>query len=590
MIGYGCSSPRTWSNYIDSDDVPTDVGDVVPPTYAAAIPVIGVEKIPHVGAIAVIYEASGRPPGGTTATMKMKLRFTFINLFESVINLEQSLSRIDVSGIPVILKNSQVVFDKYAQTFPVPVLSLHAVDGSGYDVPPGINGTSGSGARTFETDWIVNGETVSFPLTGGRPTFESGEVSVQVLGLPSSGTPPRLDVIGAPTSGLPNTHYARTANGNPTGDFLLDSDTQPRSVAAIYLLEKVTGTLTQDFGDPRYRPSLLNERWRRLNQTDDQALSDRVDLVDSNPRIYAVDWFDNAGDRPLAFIRNGPLLNVGELGNVAACEYPWRTLYLQYPERPSTSGSAVAATQVNDRRSNAVDYALMDLFRTDSINPPRRSGRLNINSQQKFGTQQNALASLFLGIPVGVQTMAQLQVDRLAVASQSATISSVFNRRVAAGPPPDNNPRKPFFQIGELAPVLSRLINTSQGGSGTIGSPGRSIVTYSALRTIATNTAEANPNLQRDTQVEQTFRKVSNAITTRGNVFRVLYVGQAVKDFDRLGPKNGIVDGPEEIVAEYLGEAFFERIGRLSPDATNPDIVRTSDSDYRMLSNRVITE
>jgi hypothetical protein len=77
-------------------------------------------------------------------------------------------------------------------------------------------------------------------------------------------------------------------------------------------------------------------------------------------------------------------------------------------------------------------------------------------------------------------------------------------------------------------------------------------------------------------QVEQLFRQVSNSITTRGNVFRVLYVGQSLK--------NGLVK------AEYLGEALVKRSSVFTPDPSNPDIVRTSDSTYKLVANRVITE
>lgn len=91
-------------------------------------------------------------------------------------------------------------------------------------------------------------------------------------------------------------------------------------------------------------------------------------------------------------------------------------------------------------------------------------------------------------------------------------------------------------------------------------------------------------------QVEQPFRKVSNSITTRGNIFRVLYVGQAIKDIPRSGIRDGIVNGPEEIVAEYLGEAFIERQSIFQPDPSNPNIVKTSDSKYKIVADRVITE
>ena len=66
-------------------------------------------------------------------------------------------------------------------------------------------------------------------------------------------------------------------------------------------------------------------------------------------------------------------------------------------------------------------------------------------------------------------------------------------------------------------------------------------------------------------QVEQLFREVSNSITTRGNIFRVSCTfGQSLK--------NGLVQ------AEYLGEALVKRSPVFTPDASNPDIVRTSDS------------
>jgi len=87
-------------------------------------------------------------------------------------------------------------------------------------------------------------------------------------------------------------------------------------------------------------------------------------------------------------------------------------------------------------------------------------------------------------------------------------------------------------------------------------------------------------------QVEQLFREVSNSITTRGNVFRVLYVGQTIKDSN----KNGIVDSQSEVAAEYLGEAFVERQAVFTPDPSNSDIVRTTDSNYKLVANRVVTE
>ena len=85
--------------------------------------------------------------------------------------------------------------------------------------------------------------------------------------------------------------------------------------------------------------------------------------------------------------------------------------------------------------------------------------------------------------------------------------------------------------------------------------------------------------------VEQEFREISNSITTRGNVFRILYVGQSIKDINA----NGTVD-TNEVQSEFLGEAFVERQGIFQPDGTNPDAMKTSDSSYKIVDNRVITE
>ena len=189
---------------------------------------------------------------------------------------------------------------------------------------------------------------------------------------------------------------------------------------------------------------------------------------------------------------------------------------------------------------------------------------------------------------MSAQNLIQAAVDFIVTNTGSAAISTVSDRRVAVGPPVDNNPRRPFFQIGELASVLCRLISTSENS--TTGSPSRSTTVYSALRNTPTNRSEVSANYQRDMQVEQPFRKVSNSITTRGNIFRVLYVGQAIKDIPRNGIRDGIVNGPEEIVAEYLGEAFVERQSTFQPDPNNPNIVKTSDSKYTILANRVVTE
>ena len=344
--------------------------------------------------------------------------------------------------------------------------------------------------------------------------------------------------------------------------------------------------------------------------------------AEANPRSYSVDWYDYSGDRPLAFIRNGQMLNIGELGNIATCEYPWRTLYLQQPERPANTTDAPSNADIQQRRSQSLDYILVDLFRAGGN--ATRNGGININTQIQYlpagGTiASTALAGLFFGIPVGsplatptpqpltqaapmaspssadlIGTSANQLVSSTTVAQSSGTgisaksyrVSSVFNKRSAISgeaPTSDNNPPKPYFQIGELAPTLSRLISASEA-SDTSSSSSISKIVYSALRADPTATPAAN--YHKDFEVEQVFREISNSITTRGNVFRILYVGQAIKDINH----NGVVDGQSEVMAEYLGEAYVERQAVFTPDASNSDIVRTTDSVYKILADRVITE
>ena len=78
---------------------------------------------------------------------------------------------------------------------------------------------------------------------------------------------------------------------------------------------------------------------------------------------------------------------------------------------------------------------------------------------------------------------------------------------------------------------------------------------------------------------------MSNSITTRGNVFRVLYVGQSIKDLNRDGNV-----AANEIQSEYLGEAFVERQGIFQPEGGNPDAAKTADSAFKLVANRVVTQ
>lgn len=624
-------------DYIDQDDVPTDMGDVVPDGgYPDAVPVIGIEKIPYAQAVEVVYEASNSTcpspvvPGTYTANIRMKLRFRFFNLFDSSIDPRDHIGRIEVSGVPVVSKNGTTVFDVEGQKVTAAIGDLRLPNGGGScgsagvcSVPPGTDGSSTSGAKTVETDWLQS-QAVTFTVIGNdsKPRLLSGKISVKVFGKNGE----RLDDTSIVTN-LNDTGY-RNNNGNSVKDFLTDatSTVGPLQIASI----NVVYGPSYETGDPRYRGRLVNDRWRSLDRTDATVAAppadpDRVtaytDRAEMNCRSFGVDWFDESGDRPLAYIRNGAMTNIGELGNIAATEYPWRTLYLQHPERPANTTQAGPKDDIPLRRSQSQDHVLIDLFRAGGT--LTRTGAININTQQQFSqpgatAKTSPLHSLFLGIPVGAAAPTQLTeaapaaaaspADRLSTnvnvlvssmtvapaANQAAgtaphdyRIASVASKRVALPgetATPDNNPPRPYFHPGELAATLSRLLSASEA-SDTGATTSRSKVVYSAMRPNPQSTT-TNQNYRRDFHVEQAFRAVSNSITTRGNVFRVLYVGQAIKDVD----KNGVVRAPDEIRAEYLGEAFVERHPVFVPEPANADAVKTSDSTYTVLAQRVITE
>ena len=588
-------------DYLTPDNTPTDMGDIIPSGFGIAVPVIGLKKMPYLSGVNIVYQASnstypGSGVGTFTATLKMKVQVQFLNMYEAALDLTNAMgntpqSRIEVKGIPVIQKNGSTVYDASSQTWTIKLSDLTPVNGSGTIIAAGVDGTSTSGARTFQTNWLDT-QTVSFTVavSDQRPKFLAGRTTIKWIGNVSGDF--RIDDTAIVNSAT-TTKWCNNICGGLSGDFLKESSSTTRQIAAINYIAGYQGAIVagNSPGDPRYRGRLVSDRWNFDNSRTDADPSDSgnkldsvVDKVDINCRPYGLDWFDFSGDRPLAFLRNGPMINIGELGNIAACEYPWRTLYFQYPERPAnSSASGAPATEIPQRRSSSLDYALTDLFRTQSAQT--RSGTININTQQQLGIQQRALGPLFLGVPVDAQTLSQTALDRIDYDPVSPLVASVSNRRVSPGatPFPDNGPIRPFFQSGELASVLSRLVNWSPGGAGTTSdSRGScSTVNYAVLRTSATTTSEkvsgkVNANTQRDMQVEQLFREVSNSITTRGNVFRVLYVGQSLK--------NGLVQ------AEYLGEAFVKRSSVFTPDSSNPDIVRTSDSTYKLIANRVITE
>ena len=593
-------------DYLTSDNTPTDMGDITPSGFGIAVPVIGLKKTPYLSGVNIVYQASnstypGSGVGTFTASLKMKVQLQFLNMYETALDLTNAMgntaqSRFEVKGLPVIQKNGSTVYDVSSQTWTIKLSDLTPVNGSGTTIPVGLDGTSTSGARTFQTNWLDT-QTVSFTVAASDkpPTFLAGSTTIKWIGNQSGSGDFRIDDTAIVNSAA-TTKWCNNICGGLSGDFLKESNSTTRQIAAISYTAGYQGTITfgNSPGDPRYRGRLVSDRWNFDNSRTDADPSDSgnkldsvVDKVDINCRPYGFDWFDFSGDRPLAFLRNGPMISVGELGNIAACEYPWRTLYFQYPERPvNSSASGAPASEIPLRRSHSLDYILADLFRTQGTQI--RSGVININTQQQLGTQQRALGPLFLGVPVGTQSISQTapdSLDRINNNPGSTLVASVSNRRVSPGatPFPDNGPIRPFFQSGELASVLSRLVNTSPGGSTTTSdSRGAcSTVSYGVLRNTATTASEkvsgkVNANIQRDMQVEQLFREVSNSITTRGNIFRVLYVGQTLK--------NGLVQ------AEYLGEAFVKRTSVFTPDSSNPDIVRTSDSTYKLIANRVITE
>ena len=217
-------------DYIDNDDIPTDMGNATPTGYPQAIPIIGIEKIPYLVAVEVLYEASGSN-GSNSATMRMKLQFRFLNLFEAPLDLADSVGRIEIQGVPVVSKNSGTVFDVESQTFMINQASLHAVNGSGTMVPPGTNGTGDSGARTFQTDWLIT-QPVTFtvlPSGDAKPRLQAGRIVARVFGRNNE----RLDDT-AIVCNLNATGY-NNSSGNSTGDFLKDLP-GPFTIASINLV------------------------------------------------------------------------------------------------------------------------------------------------------------------------------------------------------------------------------------------------------------------------------------------------------------------------------------------------------------------
>ncbi len=423
-------------DYIDTDNIPTDLGNYpsigVFPVNPTEYPVIGIEKIPYLVAIEVIYEGSGSN-GTTSATLKMKIQFRFLNLYESDLDLAASVGRIEVQGVPVVSKGG-TTFDVSTKLYTIPIASLTAVNGAGTTVLTGSDGTIDSGARTFTTGWLEN-QTVTYS-GATKPVLLAGKITAKVFTAANE----RLDDTAVVTNAITTGYQAPSSGNNSVGDFLKDSTTTAYQTASINLIFSVPPSATSaiNYGDPRVRGPFLTNRWYNALRSDASvpATTNRValfiDKAELLPRTFGFDWYDASGNRPLAFHRNGPMRSVGELGNVAACEYPWRTIYLQYPERLANTTQVGPMTEIPQRRGASVDYVLMDLFRTQTTQP--RVGALNINTQQRFGTQQHPLAPLFLAEMIGAQpSLTQIMVDRLCDSTGSATISPIFSRRIAAG-------------------------------------------------------------------------------------------------------------------------------------------------------------
>lgn len=582
-------------DYIDADSIPTDLGNypgigVFPPN-PAEYPVIGIEKLPYLCAVEIIYQASGSN-GVSAANLKMKIRFRFLNLFDDALDLADSVGHIELKGVPILQRNGPPpVFDVSATNYSIQFSSLTPVTaGNGTNVAAGVDGVGDSGARSFETGWLEDRAVTFNGASNVKPVLLAANIEVKVFGLNGE----RLDDTAIVTNQI-STGY-NSGSGGSTGDFLKEATPGPLQVASINLINifPAGGTAPVTTGDPRFRGTIRNSRWYNISRSDASTpvgtnrLDAFVDKAELASRTYAVDWFDSVQVRPLAFHRNGPMLNIGELGNVSAGEYPWRTIYLQYPERPSNTTQIGPITEVPLRRNNAVDFVLSDLFRTRTEQP--RAGAININTQQRASSQQHTLNSLFLGVSQGARRIDQAQIEKLSVDPNSSPVPapsaappiySLYQRRMAVSPPTDDNPVRPFFQVGELASPISRLVNASTRVSGE----SRSTVTYSILRNNPTLTSDVIADYRSDMLSEQEFREISNSITTRGNVFRILYVGQGGHDVN----SDGNID-PSEIQAEYLGEAFVERTSVFQPDAANPEAMKTADSIYKVLANRVITQ
>ena len=208
-------------DYIDADNIPTDVGQF-PEGDKDAPAVIGIEKIPYLAEMDVIYTASPTtPPAPGSASIAMKFRFNFFNMYNTDMRLSDYIGKITVEGVPVILKPTPI-FDKEKQVFEVPVNGANGIPDAVISAG-GDNSASGvAGVKTFLTPTILT-QNVSFTAGSGATRFEGGQLKVEVLGKNGE----RLDSVRISIRDL----SAQYKNGS--GDFLEPKlpDTPPQPAA-----------------------------------------------------------------------------------------------------------------------------------------------------------------------------------------------------------------------------------------------------------------------------------------------------------------------------------------------------------------------
>lgn len=559
-------------DYIDEDNIPTDLGDI------NGYPILGIEKIPYLVAVEPRFHhedlGDASTPGFKISRLTLRVNLRFYNLFDEPLDLTDSVRTVRLTGLPVLVRAGLDVLDVENETFEIRIpQDLEA--GSTTIVPPTQQGVGASGARTVSTapvgQWIVE-----YPEgTSSTPsTFLAGLLEIEVLGANNA----RLDVTEV---GL-NSREARFQN-TTTARFL-GPGSSGRETAVICLhftiVPTATGSTPREIGDPRFRPDLMNGRWYHTTRSDEDRVAFGIDRAEQNSRAYALDWYQHFGDSPKAFHANRPLRSIGELGHISGCEFPWHTLYLQYPERPSNTGEFYFLTAIPERRLASLDWVLADLFTTGR---DERIGQWNINSQllgfvggsapTRTQVTHGGAHGLFRAMQVGGTHSAPFTInDQVA-----STLASVITDRRSAPLPADrNDPPRPFHQTGQLAAPLSRAVGLSNG----VTTSSRSVVSSSVYGQTGTNT----PLTTLDSHMEQSYRQVSSAVTTAGTVFRVLYVGQAVRDRNN----DGVIQ-PDEVLSEYLAEAIVERVPMLQdlPDLPGR---RTVDATFNIITQRPILE